>query len=550
MAPSGNFDIWKYLRLIDDRRLLFLFVSLGVMTVATIVCYILPKQYEAKSTVFIEQNVISSLVQGIAVTPSMEAKIRVLKIAMLSRNMLLKVIDELDLDLRSQSAVNKEKLITRLQNTTNVSLNEARGVFTISYTDPDPIMARNYVNTLVRKYIEDNTASKREESVSATRFLAEQIAHFRERIEKIDAEIRQYKQDKSQFLSMDPGILRNEIARSEEKLQALGERRKLIEAQRNIMARSNVYIQDETIKTIPGAQENSSSIVSQLEAQLDALKSRYTDKHPSVVQLQAQIDKIKEKEKEKPEAPDDAAGTDAKAGPDDAKAKASAPPPPPPEPVKKSVENSPQFEVLQLELSSIQNEEKQLHGVIDRDNDLLRQIPVIRAGLDEIEQRKQNENSIYEQLMARYGKSEVSKQMELQDKAVNFRIIDAAITPTKPVSPNRVLIIAMGIAGGLGLAVGLVILLDYLDDRIRSPLDLKPLKLTIMAVVPAMNVPDEEKLSKVQLIPYLLGGLYFSVILAIFITELLGLNYMDKLAGVLPLQPLLQKAKAMFPGSV
>ena len=48
------------------------------MSAAIFSNYVLPRKYEAKSTVYIEKNVISESVKGITVTPSMEDTIKVL----------------------------------------------------------------------------------------------------------------------------------------------------------------------------------------------------------------------------------------------------------------------------------------------------------------------------------------------------------------------------------------------------------------------------------------------------------------------------------------
>ena len=88
-----------YLKIILARKNLFVMVCMGVMTIGFIVAYSLPKKFQAESTVFIEQNVITDLVKGIAVTPSVDAKLKMLSVSLLSRTMLLKVIRELDKDL-------------------------------------------------------------------------------------------------------------------------------------------------------------------------------------------------------------------------------------------------------------------------------------------------------------------------------------------------------------------------------------------------------------------------------------------------------------------
>lgn len=131
------------------------------LTLGVITSYVLPRKYEAQSTVFIEQSVISELVKGIATTPSMEAKIKVLTVAMLSRETLFKVMRILDKDVEFASDMDREAYIKDLRERITIRLDEKRGIFFISFQDSDPRYARDFVNTITQVYIESNTASKR-----------------------------------------------------------------------------------------------------------------------------------------------------------------------------------------------------------------------------------------------------------------------------------------------------------------------------------------------------------------------------------------------------
>ena len=55
--------------------------------------------------------------------------------------------------------------------------------------DLDPAFARDYINTLVNIYVEENLADKREESYGANRFLAEQVTFYKQKLDEIDAKI-------------------------------------------------------------------------------------------------------------------------------------------------------------------------------------------------------------------------------------------------------------------------------------------------------------------------------------------------------------------------
>jgi len=65
-------------------------------------------------------------------------------------------------------------------------------LFIVSYRAAIP-SRRDYVNTLVRRYIEENMTENREEAYGANRFLAEQIKYFKEKLDQSDAEIIKFR---------------------------------------------------------------------------------------------------------------------------------------------------------------------------------------------------------------------------------------------------------------------------------------------------------------------------------------------------------------------
>lgn len=82
----------------------------------------------------------------------------------------------------------------------------------------------------------------------------------------------------------------------------------------------------------------------------------------------------------------------------------------------------------------------------------------------------------------------VKKATELM-KVDNVSIIDAAQTPDTPVQSNVYVKIAIGLFIGLLMAVGIVFLIEYLDDTIKSSEDVeKHLGLTVLGTIPVLNI--------------------------------------------------------------
>ena len=145
-----------------------------------------------------------------------------------------------------------------------------------------------------------------------------------------------------------------------------------------------------------------------------------------------------------------------------------------------------------------------------------------------MERERNSQKYLYEQLVARYGQSEVSKQMEVQDKATTFRIVDPAILPTTPYSPQRVKMILFGIVGGLLTSFGFLVLLDHLDKSVRNVESLKSLGIQVLAVVPTIeNTLELEALRKRDYWFYGVVATCFLMILATVPLELMRYMSLD-----------------------
>ncbi|HKJ05209.1 MAG TPA: chain-length determining protein, partial [Geopsychrobacteraceae bacterium] len=191
MSQKPN-EITKQLKIIYRHRYLFVAISLLVMTAITAYSYGLPKRYQADSTVFIEKNIINRLVQGIAMTPDITDQIKVLNVALVSRDIITKVLKEIDSDIFTKSVSAQQGLITSLRQRIDIKV-KGKELFTVSLVDNDPAFAQKFVNALVSIYVRDNISSNRDESSGANSFLVEQIELFKEKLERSENAIIEFR---------------------------------------------------------------------------------------------------------------------------------------------------------------------------------------------------------------------------------------------------------------------------------------------------------------------------------------------------------------------
>jgi succinoglycan biosynthesis transport protein ExoP len=405
VEQTQELDIKHYLHLIMKRRYLFAITAAFIVTTVVIISHFISPIYEANTVVAIEPSFLNDVLKKIGGTQSLEDKATALSTIMKSRSLVLKVMGDLGVNLQGMTEARVESLINSTQNKTKIKIefNKAgrRDVdfFTVSFQDSDPRFARDYVNTVVGKYIETSIGSKREDSLGANKFLLDQINQSKEKVDKLEAEIAALKKDKNIILF---------------------------------------------------------SRFSELQKRLEDLLVRYTADHPEVTKVQSEIETLKARD------------------------------------------------------TMSQSKLAYAATVVNR--------------LTSLEHELEFSKKIYDELTVAYGKSEVSTQAELQDNAGTFKIVDPAVLPITPISPNRIRIMLLGIIGGVAGAAGLIILLDIFDDSIKNVDAIKRLGIPVLAIIP--HIQDSRELIKSRrkdIFFYTLSGLYIVLLGVVIVLEQLGL---------------------------
>ncbi|WP_306536962.1 XrtA system polysaccharide chain length determinant [Geobacter sp.] len=506
-------EFQKYYKMLVKRRYLFIASALLIMSVVVWGSFFLPKQYEAKSTVFIERSVIKDMVKGLTITPSIDDKIRVLRYAMLSRENVLNVLKKLDYDVTVKNDKALEEMVAGFQGKTDINI-KGSDLFFVSYTDKDPQRAMEYVNALVRSYVESNASSKREDAYGANRFITEQVKLYKDKVDQAEEAIIKYRQSKGVYMSVDDRALISDIKAYQTEMDTMRIRRNELVATRNSIKQQLTGEEPFTVAVLNTRKGGGSSDaqITMRENRIKQLLSSYTENYPEIIKLKAEIEGLKTQ----PKSLDvmDKGTTESEMSTLN--------------PIHQDLKQ--RLSMAESELSAIDAKLRQLGSVIGRKEGELRNIPTEKLKLAELEKERDAHRTIYEQLLARQGQSEVSKQMEVEDKATNFRIVDPAVVPTKPVSPNRVRLILLGILAGFAGAAGIVFLRETIDTSVRESATIKQMGLEVIAVIPRIfNAAEEERIKKRDRLVYIIAGSYMLIIVSALIHEVMGFTLLESL---------------------
>jgi polysaccharide chain length determinant protein (PEP-CTERM system associated) len=149
---------------------------------------------------------------------------------------------------------------------------------------------------------------------------------------------------------------------------------------------------------------------------------------------------------------------------------------------------------LRQRIASGKRETARLQEVAQGHASRVQAAPGLEAQLTELMRDYNTLQEGYTSLLRKSQDSTIAVNLERRQIGEQFRILDGARLPERPVSPNRLQINVLGILAGLGIGLGLVALLEYRDTSFKTDDDIvTTLALPVLAVIPAMTNANERR---------------------------------------------------------
>jgi polysaccharide chain length determinant protein (PEP-CTERM system associated) len=407
----------------------------------------MPESYVATAKLYVDTNtVLRPLLQGLAITPDINQRVRMMSGTLFSRPNLEKLARMTDLDLTVTSEEDTERLTTQLRNT--VSLNGERGnesLYNISVNHPDRETARRIAQSMITVFIESSLNGKRDDSTGAQDFLDEQIAEYEQRLIQAEGRLARFKQQNVDVLPSKQGSdyytrlekVREELQQSRLSLSEAEKRRDALAEQLKGGGGTEGLVS-------AGIMTPTDARIQQMRLRLDDLLARYTDKHPEVRQIRGLLGEL-EKQRESELA---ALGEDGSS----------------------ALGSNPLLNDMQTLLSEAQANVAELNVRVAeferREADLaskVTQIPEIEAQLKQLDRDYEVVSEQHTQLMQRRESARLSQGVEDNASDVTFRVVDPPFVPSKPSKPNKLVLNAIVLAAALGAGAGLALLLSLLN---------------------------------------------------------------------------------------
>ena len=464
-------SIKDYLQILRRRKYTIIIPMLVLLLLSAIITIALPPVYRSKATILIEQQHIPSDLVKSTVISFADERIRQIQQKLMTIDNLSKIIDKFNLYPKERKIVNVSDLATQFKEATVLELinadvigkgknSKATLAFTLSFDYKVPSVAQKVANELVTLFLDENVRSRTQRAEESTKFLQEEAEKLKLEIQKIENQIAEFKDKYSGSL---PELLTTNLSsinRIETTLQQLVLQEKMLEERK--ISLNNQLAATSPVLIESGNKTTKVETRASIEAEYKTAIEKYSSAHPDVKALKRKLDNFKE--------PDSSQS---------AQANVNNP---------AYIQLQSQINLANVESNNLLQQKANLTEQLKRLESNISQTHQVERGYADLQRDLENHKAKYTELNAKYLEAKLSQNLEVEQKAEKFTLLEPPRLPDKPEKPNRIKLLFVGflfsIAGGLGIGL----LTEAMDNSVRNYSALTTLLGTEpLAVIPYIN---------------------------------------------------------------
>lgn len=347
-------------------------------------------------------------------------------------------------DAEPQSDPKREKVIDSVLSNIGVEPMGRSHVIAIRADSENPATAASIANSLARTYIEEKMVRGLEATDRADEWLSRHISSLRKQLEEDERAVEEYRRTHGLYMSRSDTITAQQLA--ELNTQLIIAQAQKAEADARLRQAQSLTGSD-TGGTLPEAIH--SPLIQALKQQQSTvqrraaeLSTRYGPKHPSMVDIRAELKDIRDKIRG--EVANLTAGLRNEAS--TAKAR---------------------YEALRSNMEAIKTE-------MGQDN-------ASTIKLRALEREAEASRALFQQFLERSKETDVQRDLRQSDA----RIISHAAVPGSPSYPPTMLLLTLALVGGAVAGVLLVLVLEQLDSTFRTDDEIEErTALPVLSVIP------------------------------------------------------------------
>lgn len=460
--------VWKY-------RWYAVVVAWVVAIAGWITVYKLPDDFQASARIYVDtQSILKPLMSGMTTSPNVEQEVAIMSRTLISRPNVERVIRMVDLDIKAKTVKDQDELVKELMSQIKIGSTGRDNLFTISYSNDNPKLAKDIVQSLLAIFVEGSIGGSKQDAASALRFIDEQIKAYEEKLAAAETALKNFKQKN---IGLMPGQGSDYLTKLSAAADSLNQARlELREAEQGRDAVKNQISDDEPVNmpVQPVVNPEIDARIQALNKNLDSLRLNFTDQHPDIVSTKRLIAQLDERKKEEAKLQKHSA-----------------------DPGKNYSPMLQQLKIAQMEadsrVASMRARVAEYSSRYDRLKSMSSAVPEVEANLARLNRDYEVNKSNYEKLIERRESAKMSGEMSSTTDLISFKIIDPPTVPIIPAGPDRLKLSSVVFLVALLAGVGIAFVMSQIRPTFHSQSSLREVTGRPILGTVAMIWTDQEK---------------------------------------------------------
>ena len=471
------------------RRLhwFLLFVVIGA-TAGVTIATVLPPTYIAQSVLIVESEQIPSELASSTVQTQATEALQIIQQRILTRDRLIEMANRMRIYQAGpdseRARMTGDDIVRDLRERISIVTTGAssRGpaqatIVTVSFAASTARLSADVTNEIVSMMLQENVALRTNVAGQTLEFFVEEVARLDRELAAQGAEILAFQEQNLNALPDSLDFRRSQQAAAQERLLQLEREQSVLRDRRARL----VTLYEETGRVQPAAPEAQTQEERQLAALQDELSAALavlSPTNPRIRLLESRIEALEAQIAAGGGGTPDTQGAD------------------------------PQLTAYEIQLADIDGQlafldeqREQIQATLDALQASIAATPANAIVLDSLQRDYSAVQAQYEQAVANRARAETGDTIEALSKGQRITVIESAVPPQEPDSPNRPLIAVAGLVGGIALGVGLLALIELLNTAIRRPVDItSKLGITPLGTLPFVRTPWETRRRRIILV--------------------------------------------------
>jgi len=477
MSDSGSeamsgFQLDDLIEILERRRSWILLAAAGGLLAGFFAYLVLPASYLSSTTILVEpQNVPENYIKS-TVTLAIDQRIYTLQERVTGYQSLNELIEKIGVErLDPSGKQTREAIMGGIRQHLGVDILAGKTgapVFELSYSASDPQLAADVVKEIGGLFVEENLKDRARQATATAEFLDKELDRLREEVSAEEKRIREFN-----FGAI--GALPSQLDANLRELDRLNlELQTTLESQ--AAATQRVAMLRRQLGGSGAPSEAPSSLQALLRAtqqELLAARRAYTEEHPNVRHLQAEIELLQQQIKQ---------------GPVDAQIASIV------DPVTAATQRD--LNEASLALDSQRRQEARIRKRIEDLQGRVEQTPARQQELAGLTRDYENLANTYRDLLGKKYEASLARNLELAQKGERFKVLRPPTVPLAPSWPDLRIVMPAGL--GIGL---LFVALAIAFSESRNPAFRSVERLTRVLGIPVFaSIPriDNDQIYETQ----------------------------------------------------